>query len=338
MTPYPRAPGPDAGTIPGTRPPRALVSPGLTTIRPREPAPLSFFSFFFSSVSSTSAASSTKPVSWLLSAYNSRPPASEGAAGGTLHLMKLENDSRQGTGARCRHVSPWPRRPLSPRGRPTSRSASRCSTAGRARPPRWPTSTRMAASTSSPARTGMRRPAWTKHKFRELDFSGNYIDGFSDLPVDVDGDGYPDIASVTWFAKKISWVRNPGKGGRLGRGANQRRLQHRVRDTRRHRQRRQDERNRGAGERHRPVVVRGQYGSGLGARDSGLGSESGAPVPTRLLGKARGQRPQLRPRHRLRRRQQGRPQRHPDTARLARGAGRSARSRQLDLSRRRGSR
>ena len=56
-------------------------------------------------------------------------------------------------------------------------------------------------------------PAWTKHKFRELDFSNNYIDGFSDMPVDVDGDGYPDIASVTWFAKKVSWFRNPGKGG-----------------------------------------------------------------------------------------------------------------------------
>ena len=52
-----------------------------------------------------------------------------------------------------------------------------------------------------------------EHKFRELDFSNNYIDGFSDMPVDVDGDGYPDIASVTWFAKKISWFRNPGKGG-----------------------------------------------------------------------------------------------------------------------------
>jgi hypothetical protein len=55
-------------------------------------------------------------------------------------------------------------------------------------------------------------PSWTRHKFRELGFSGNYIDGFSDMPVDVDGDGYADIASVTWFAKKISWSRNPGKG------------------------------------------------------------------------------------------------------------------------------
>ena len=55
--------------------------------------------------------------------------------------------------------------------------------------------------------------SWVKHQFRELGFSSNYIDTFSDLPIDVDGDGYPDIATVTWFAKKISWYRNPGKGG-----------------------------------------------------------------------------------------------------------------------------
>src|SRR5262249_55748864 len=33
-------------------------------------------------------------------------------------------------------------------------------------------------------------PAWTKHKFRELNFTNNYYDNFSDLPVDVNGDGY----------------------------------------------------------------------------------------------------------------------------------------------------
>jgi FG-GAP-like repeat len=55
-------------------------------------------------------------------------------------------------------------------------------------------------------------PRWTRHTFRELGFSNNYIDNFSDLVVEVDRDGYPDIASVTWFSRKISWFRNPGKG------------------------------------------------------------------------------------------------------------------------------
>jgi hypothetical protein len=54
-------------------------------------------------------------------------------------------------------------------------------------------------------------PRWTRHRFRDLGFSNNYIDNFSDLPVDVDGDGYPDVVSVSWFAKKVAWWRNPGK-------------------------------------------------------------------------------------------------------------------------------
>jgi hypothetical protein len=56
-------------------------------------------------------------------------------------------------------------------------------------------------------------PAWTKHTFRELGFSNNYIDDMSDMIVDVDRDGFPDVATVTWFAKKLSWYRNPGKAG-----------------------------------------------------------------------------------------------------------------------------
>ncbi len=59
----------------------------------------------------------------------------------------------------------------------------------------------------APARTGA---GWVKHRFRELNFTNNYYDNFSDLPVDVNGDGYPDLVRVTWFAKKISWWKNPG--------------------------------------------------------------------------------------------------------------------------------
>ena len=54
-------------------------------------------------------------------------------------------------------------------------------------------------------------PQWTKHKFRDLHFQDNYIDNFSDLALDVDDDGRIDIVSVSWFSKKMSWWKNPGK-------------------------------------------------------------------------------------------------------------------------------
>jgi hypothetical protein len=60
-------------------------------------------------------------------------------------------------------------------------------------------------------------PSWTKHRFRDLNFIQQYIDDFSDLPVDLDGDGYPDIVSVSWFAKRIAWWKNPGRARGEGR-------------------------------------------------------------------------------------------------------------------------
>lgn len=55
-------------------------------------------------------------------------------------------------------------------------------------------------------------PRWTKHAFREINFANGYIDNFSDLALDVDGDGYVDLVSVSWFSKKIGWWKNPGRG------------------------------------------------------------------------------------------------------------------------------
>jgi len=55
-------------------------------------------------------------------------------------------------------------------------------------------------------------PRWTKHHFRDLNYSNFYIDNFSDLPVDVNGDGHIDIVSCSWFAQKLSWWENPGRG------------------------------------------------------------------------------------------------------------------------------
>ncbi len=55
-------------------------------------------------------------------------------------------------------------------------------------------------------------PDWHKHPFRDILYWNNYIDDFSDLPIDVDSDGDIDIVSVGWGQKKMVWVENPGRG------------------------------------------------------------------------------------------------------------------------------
>jgi hypothetical protein len=56
-------------------------------------------------------------------------------------------------------------------------------------------------------------PDWKKHALRQIDYSNGYIDNFSDLPVDVDGDGWIDIIQFSYFAHNIVWLKNPGKAG-----------------------------------------------------------------------------------------------------------------------------
>jgi hypothetical protein len=54
-------------------------------------------------------------------------------------------------------------------------------------------------------------PRWIKHKFRELPYTDNYLEDLSDLAIDVNGDGYPDIVSCSYWSKPLTWWENPGR-------------------------------------------------------------------------------------------------------------------------------
>ncbi len=56
-------------------------------------------------------------------------------------------------------------------------------------------------------------PSWKKHTVRELkEFQViPFLESLSDLALDVDEDGRPDIVSTGWFAKRVWWSRNPGR-------------------------------------------------------------------------------------------------------------------------------
>lgn len=57
--------------------------------------------------------------------------------------------------------------------------------------------------------TGPGGPRFTRHKFRELAYTFDYLEDLSDLAIDVNGDGYPDVVSCSYWSKPLTWWENP---------------------------------------------------------------------------------------------------------------------------------
>ena len=53
-------------------------------------------------------------------------------------------------------------------------------------------------------------PDWTKHRVRDVEVIRGRPDGYSHLPLDVNGDTRPDLVHVNFRSKSIYWLENPG--------------------------------------------------------------------------------------------------------------------------------
>ena len=52
-----------------------------------------------------------------------------------------------------------------------------------------------------------------KTKICDITYDGGYLHDFSDYPLDVNGNGYPDIITGSWWSEGLFWRENPGKSG-----------------------------------------------------------------------------------------------------------------------------
>ena len=57
-------------------------------------------------------------------------------------------------------------------------------------------------------------PRWIKHHFRDLPFIGDYLEDLGDLAIDVNGDGYPDVVTSSYWTTPLAWWENPGKSSK----------------------------------------------------------------------------------------------------------------------------
>ena len=56
-------------------------------------------------------------------------------------------------------------------------------------------------------------PNWTAHPLRECILSGEFMNNYGEIAMDVNYDGWPDIISGGWFIPKLAWYENPGADG-----------------------------------------------------------------------------------------------------------------------------
>lgn len=56
-------------------------------------------------------------------------------------------------------------------------------------------------------------PSWKRHHAWDIREQDNYYYDFSNLPIDVNGDGWIDAVTVAWHNETVSWIENPGRRG-----------------------------------------------------------------------------------------------------------------------------
>jgi hypothetical protein len=57
-------------------------------------------------------------------------------------------------------------------------------------------------------------PRWIKHHFRDLPFTNGWLEDLGDLAIDVNGDGYPDVVTSSYWSTTLGWWENPGKSNK----------------------------------------------------------------------------------------------------------------------------
>jgi hypothetical protein len=54
-------------------------------------------------------------------------------------------------------------------------------------------------------------PRWKRHKVREVRRKHPlYLEDFADMPLDVNGDGRPDLVTCSFFTERVGWIEHPG--------------------------------------------------------------------------------------------------------------------------------